>query len=444
MMLFRKDNGRTTLIYKNVVASFLLKVLAALVSIVMVPLTLTCLGEYKNGVWLTISSMLIWIDQMDIGLGNGLRNKLATFVAHEDMGEARKAISSTFAMLICIMVPMTLLLSLLVYLTDVYAFFNVIPSLIPELRVVLLTSTILVCLTFVFKFVGNVYMGLQLPAVNNLILVSGQALALLLTWLLLRHNVATFPNVVIANTAAPLLVFVVAYLVTFYLKYPKLRPAWAFINFRIALSLGNLGIRFFWLQIASVIQFMTANILISKFFTPAMVTPYQIAYRYFSLVLVAFTVICMPFWSATTDAYEKGDKQWLFRVNKRMNMMMGLIALLLLVMVVFSPFLYQLWIGDKCHVPYQMNVMMAIYIYLLIMSMRYSFFLNGVGALRLQLYMTVMVVFFIPLAWFVSSLTHDIISFMATMCICIAPSILVNKIQFTKILNDNARGIWRR
>ena len=118
MMLFRKDNGRTTLIYKNVAASFLLKVLAALVSIVMVPLTLTCLGEYKNGVWLTISSMLIWIDQMDIGLGNGLRNKLATFVAHEDMGEARKAISSTFAMLICIMVPMTLLLSLLVYLTD--------------------------------------------------------------------------------------------------------------------------------------------------------------------------------------------------------------------------------------------------------------------------------------------------------------------------------------
>ena len=91
-----------------------------------------------------------------------------------------------------------------------------------------------------------------------------------------------------------------------------------------------------------------------------------------------------------------------------------------------------------------MSVMMAIYVFLLVMSTRYSYFLNGIGALKLQLYMTVTVLFFIPLAWYVSRQTHDILYFMTIMCLCIAPSIIVNKIQFSKLLNGTATGIWRK
>ena len=432
------------MIYKNIAVSFLLKMVAAVISFVMIPLTLTCLGEYKNGVWLTISSMLLWIDQMDIGLGNGLRNKLATYIAHSQFDEARKAISSTLAMLVCIVIPIALILSLLIYTTDVFSFFNVMSSMIPDLRSVLLASVILVCMTFVFKTVGNVYMGLQLPAINNLIIVIGQAIALAATWVLLENDCATFRNIVLVNTSAPLLVFGIAYLITFYKRYPNLKPSFATVNLRIALPLGNLGLRFFWLQIASVIQFMTANILISKFFTPAMVTPYQITYRYFSLVLVIFSVVCMPYWNATTDAYERGDKAWIRQANRRMNILTAIIACVVVLMTIVSPYVYNIWVGEKCHVPFSMSVMMAIYVFLLVMSTRYSYFLNGIGALKLQLYMTVTVLFFIPLAWYVSRQTHDILYFMTIMCLCIAPSIVVNKIQFSKLLNGTATGIWRK
>ena len=444
MNILEKDNARNIMIYKNIAVSFLLKMVAAVISFVMIPLTLTCLGEYKNGVWLTISSMLLWIDQMDIGLGNGLRNKLATYIAHSQFVEARKAISSTLAMLVCIVIPIVLILSLLIYTTDVFSFFNVMSSMIPDLRSVLLASVILVCMTFVFKTVGNVYMGLQLPAINNLIIVIGQAIALAATWVLLENDCATFRNIVLVNTSAPLLVFGIAYLITFYQRYPNLKPSFATVNLRIALSLGNLGLRFFWLQIASVIQFMTANILISKFFTPAMVTPYQITYRYFSLVLVIFSVVCMPYWNATTDAYERGDKAWIRQANRRMNILTAIIACVVVLMTIVSPYVYNIWVGEKCHVPFSMSVMMAIYVFLLVMSTRYSYFLNGIGALKLQLYMTVTVLFFIPLAWYVSRQTHDILYFMTIMCLCIAPSIIVNKIQFSKLLNGTATGIWRK
>ena len=91
-----------------------------------------------------------------------------------------------------------------------------------------------------------------------------------------------------------------------------------------------------------------------------------------------------------------------------------------------------------------MTAMMALYIFLLVLSMRYSYFLNGIGALRMQLYMTVSAIVFIPLAWLVSYLTHDILWFMAVMCICNLPGIVVNIIQFNRILKGTATGVWRK
>jgi O-antigen/teichoic acid export membrane protein len=255
---------------------------------------------------------------------------------------------------------------------------------------------------------------------------------------------ASFLNVVIVNTAVPMLIYIIAYPITFYKVFPLLRPSLSLVNLRSAMSLGGLGVRFFWLQMAGVIQMMTANILISKLFSPEIVTPYQIAYRYFSLVLAAFTVICMPFWNATTDAYERNDIKWIQYANKRMRTIVIALGLCIVLMVAISPLVYNLWIGSKCEVPFGITLMVAIYTFIIIASSRYSYFLNGIGALRLQMYMTVTVVFFIPLAWLVSHLTHDINYFLAVMCICIAPSWIVNKIQFNKIINGKATGIWKK
>lgn len=437
------DNKRTILLAKNIIVSFFIKGWSAVVVLLMVPLTLKCLGVYQNGVWLTISSMLVWIDQMDIGLGNGLRNKLAMYVAQGDMTRARQVVSSTFVFLLVLIIPVLLLMLFLIWKTDVYSFLNVEKDIIPELRVALLSAVTLVCATFIFKFIGNVYMGMQLPAVTNLINAIGQTLALVATWILFTTGNADFFSVVIVNTAAPLLVYLLAYPYTFCWKYPELGPALSFVNLRSALSLANLGVKFFWIQIASVVQFLTANILISKFFTPEMVTPYQVAYRYMSLMSVVFTVVCMPFWNATTDAYTKNDMGWIAWANRKMGMLSLLILIALVFLTMLSPWIYEIWIGDRHLVPFGMTCMVATYIFLLILSMRYSYFLNGIGAMRLQLYMTVSAVVLIPLEWVVCKYTNSIIWFLAVMCLCNLPGLVVNVIQFNKILKGKATGIWR-
>ena len=433
---------RSRYLYANIAASFLIKGWSAVVVLLLVPATLHCLGEYQNGIWLTISSLLLWIDNMDIGLGNGLRNKVAEYMAHDETERTRRLISSTFAMLTCIIIPVLLILLLLIAVSDPYGVLNAEPSKVSHLDQVLMVTVTLVCTSFIFKLIGNFYMGLQLPAVSNLLIALGQTLALVGTYIVLWSGSHSLMHIALVNTAAPLLVYLIAYPITFYYKYPQLRPAFSLINLKEAKEVVNMGAQFFIMQISSVVLFMTSNLLISKLFSPSMVTPYQITYRYFSVLLVAFTVICMPFWNATTDAYERNDIEWIRQATRKLRLMTIGILVMMMVMVVISPWVYVIWIGDIT-IDFRMSIVMATYIFILIYSMRYSYFINGIGMLRLQLIFTVSAaIIFIPLAYLATQWTHNIIWFMVVMCLVNIPGLIINRIQFHKLINGKATGIW--
>ena len=439
------SSHRSSLLQKNILASFVIKGWSAAIVLLLVPATLNCLGEYKNGIWLTISSLLLWIDNMDIGLGNGLRNKIAEYMAHGDYERTRSLITSTFAMLTCIIIPVLLILLLLIAISDPYMVFNADPSKVDQLDQVLMVTVTLVCTSFIFKLIGNFYMGMQLPAVSNLLIALGQTVALIGTYIVLYSGSHSMMLIALVNTAAPLLVYLLAYPYTFFYKYPHLRPSFKLINFKEARAVINMGVQFFIMQISSVILFMTSNLLISKLFTPSLVTPYQITYRYFSLMLVVFSVICMPFWNATTDAYERGDIQWIRNATRKLRLMIIGIMACMVIMIVLSPWVYSIWIGDKVTIDIRMSIVMATYIFILIYSMRYSYFINGIGKLRLQLiFTTAAAIVFIPLAYLTTQLTHSIIWFMIVMCLVNLPGLIVNRIQFYKLINGIANGIWMK
>ncbi len=436
---------RSSLLQKNIIASFLIKGWSAIIVLLMVPATLHCLGEYKNGIWLTISSMLIWIDNMDIGLGNGLRNKVAEYVARGEHERTRSLISSTFAMLTCIIIPVLLVLLLLILIGDPYQLFNASPSRVSHLDQVLMVTVTLVCTSFIFKLIGNFYMGLQLPAVSNLLIALGQTLALAGTYLVLWSGSHSLMHIALVNTAAPLLVYLLAFPYTFLYKYPQLRPSFGLINLQEAKAVINMGVQFFIMQVSGVILFMTSNLLISNLFSPEMVTPYQITYRYFSILLVIFTVVCMPFWNATTDAYQRNDMEWIRNATRKLRLMTIGFLVCLGLMILLSDTIYAVWIDRQTIIDIKMSIVMAVYIFILIYSMRYSYFINGIGKLRLQLiFTTAAAVLFIPLAYLTTLWTHDIIWFMVVMCLVNIPGLIVNRIQFSKLINGKAKGIWNK
>lgn len=440
------QDKRTALMRKNIALSFLIKGWSGIVTLLLVPATLHCLGEYKNGIWLTVSSMLIWIDNLDIGLGNGLRNQLASCLAHNDTEKARETISSTFIMLAVIILPIMLVAIAGAYAVDLYHFLNVDRQQIDDLTAVVVVSTILVSGTFIFKFIGNVYLGLQLPAVNNLLVTIGHTLALLGTYAVYYAGSRSLMHIAIVNTAAPLLTYLAAYPYTFNVRYPKLKPAWRHFNKNAVGSLFTIGVKFFVLQVAGILLFMSSNILISRLFNPALVTPYQIAYRYFSMVMLLFTIISTPYWTATTDAWERGDVEWIKGSRRGMDKIIIAMAAMLAIMVAVSQPVYRIWVGSEVEIPLSLSALMAIYMFVILASLSYSYYLNGVGALTIQLICTVTAaVLFIPLTYLaVRQMSHDVNTIIIMMTAVNLPGLVVNKIQFDKIVYKKAGGIWTR
>jgi len=434
---------RTSLVRKNIWLSLVVKGCSVLVQLLMVPLTLGCLGNYKNGIWLTISSILIWIDNLDIGLGNGLRNKLAEYNAKGDIANARKVVSSTFFMLILLILPIAILLNILVATVDVYSFFNVDKAIVGNFREVLSVSLIFVCSTFIFKFIGNFYMGMQLPAINNVIVTAGQTLSLIGTFVVYLLGNGSLLLIAIINTLSPLIIYLLSYVITFNMRYKDFRPIIRSVSITSMKELCNVGVKFFVLQIASLLLFMSSNVLISKFYSPAMVTPYQVAYRYFCVIMLLFTIICTPYWSATTDAYQKNDKVWMAKTDRSLNKVLQLMTLIAVLMIAFADKVFYVWVGAQVEISFGMVVLMATYIMILVVSIRFSFILNGVGALNLQLLMTVTAtIVFIPLSIILLRHTHNINYLIAVMCLVNIPGLIVNYIQYRKILNGTARGVW--
>lgn len=441
--MLNSSNDRTRLLKLNILYSALIKGWSCVVQLVLVPLTLHCLNQYEYGLWLTINSLLIWIDTFDIGLGNGLRNTLTAAVAQGDHERGRRLVSTTLVMLTAIVSVVLLLFVATLHGINVYEMLNVDREQIDNLSEILIVSVALVGATFVFKFIGNIYLAMQLPAVNNLLVALGQTLSLVGIFALTFIGHVDLMQVAVVYTASPLLVYLVSYPVTF-TRYRYFRPSIRLFDRREVRALMSLGIRFFVAQVAGLVIFASSNLIISHVFSPKEVTPYQIAYRYFGLTNILFTLISAPLWSATTDAYTRGDWAWIRQTMRKMRKVLLLFVLLLAVMFAMATPIYHLWVGREVIIPMEMSLLMGIYMIVIIYGTCYSNMICGFGKIRLLTTITVIeAVVYIPLAILLARQmgTEGIV---LALVLVNAVSAVVNKTQYDKIASGTASGIWNQ
>ena len=67
-----------------------------------------------------------------------------------------------------------------------------------------------VCLTFVFKLIGSIYMAHQLPAVNNLLTFLGSFVSLIVIAILKQTTDGSLKEVAITFTASAALIYILA------------------------------------------------------------------------------------------------------------------------------------------------------------------------------------------------------------------------------------------
>lgn len=439
-----RGDDRTQLMIKNIIGSFAVKGWSLLVQLLLVPLALNCLTAYEYGLWLTLNAIMTWMDNFDVGLGNGLRNRLAEAVATGDMLTARKYVSTTITSLAVLATVFCVILLVGTPLVNLYGFLNVEQSLVPNLNLIVVMLSVTVCMSFVAKSVGSVFLALQMPFLNNLMAACASTMTLIFIWLLTLNGIHSLMLACLAFTLMPLLSYIGFSIYAFYFKYAHLRPSLSFFDFSSVRSLMGLGVKFFIGQLSGMMLMLTANLIISKALTPAEVTPYQIAYRYFSIILIPFTLISTPTWSATTDAYKRGDIAWVKKTLRQQEWIVTGIGVVLIGMLLASSLFYSIWVGDKVSISFSLSASVATYTFILVASMCYSNILYGIGKMDL----TVLTVFLMAIIFvagaYSTTQSYGVVGMVILQSAVTLGCTLQNMIQCKLILAGKAHGFLNR
>ena len=158
--------------------------------------------------------------------------------------------------------------------------------------------------------------------------------------------------------------------------------------------------------------------------------------------MMVFNIVLSPYWSAFTDAYTKGDFEWMKNIHRKLTKVWIGLSLVSVILLAISPIAYKLWLHDSIEIPFATSVSMFVYINVLSFSTMYMILLNGTGKVFLQ-----MVIY--------------IICALVSIPTCVAlcgrlgvPGILIvlssvyalqagaARIQLNKILLNQSTGIW--
>lgn len=442
LKFFTKGNERSLTVKKNIIYSFLIKGVSILISLMLVPMTLGYVSAEIYGVWLTISSILHWLTYMDVGFTLGLKNRLAECLANGDYEKGRSLVSTTYFIMAVIFIPLAVLLMFVCPNIDWCSILNVAQS-----NQEVVTKTIMLLLVFVaLQMIVNVFVAVvaahQKTALSSLFNVIGQACSLVIIGFMTYFVTPSLFNLAFAYSLMPVVIVAISSVIYFRTSMKNVAPRFSRINLGYVKDLWNLGAKFFIIQIQMIVLYQSTNLLISHLSGPESVTQYNIAYKIFNVVVMAYTIVLTPLWPAFTDAYTKGDYQWMRNIYRKLSRTFMLVCLAVIVLTVLSPIIYNLWIGDKVTIPFLLTVSIAIYTLLHCWDALQVMLINGVGAVKLQTYVVLIgLVLHIPMSLFLGKYI-GILGVIASMCLINVIYISFFTTQIRKIINQKAKGIW--
>jgi O-antigen/teichoic acid export membrane protein len=382
---FNKGHKRSILAKKNILASLVIKGCSIAISLVIVPLSLNYVNPSQYGIWLTLSSMVAWISFLDIGFTQGLRNKFAEAKAKGDTLLARIYISTTYFYIGIIFSIVWVVLLIVSQIVNWQTLLNIPANLEQEVSRVVVVIFTYFCFQFVFRIINTMLIADQKPAKASFLDLSGQLISLIIIFALTKFTKGSLLNLGLAIGIAPTIVILSANLILFKTQYKDYVPSIKLAKREYAKDIMNLGLKFFVLQIASIVQFQTISFLIAHYFSTLQVTTYNIAYKYFFTLQMIFMILLSPLWSGTTDSYNSGDTEWIKAVVKKYLLFLIPFILFGAVMLAFAKPVYDLWLGkNTVEIKFQISLLCYIFFSTGMFASIFVAVINGIGALKIQ------------------------------------------------------------
>jgi O-antigen/teichoic acid export membrane protein len=442
--IFKSDDKRNVSLRNNILLSGLFKMIGLFTSLLIVPVTLGYLDNEVYGIWMTITSIMYMISTFDIGLGNGLRNYLTEAISSGDYQKARAYLSTSLIALSSIALVLAIASIVPFTLLNFNEVFNSWQMSSNELRNTVIVAVAFTLVNFVIKNIGYIFVALQHYALNDFLTISGNVLSLIIIFFLTKLTTPHLIYVVLAITASPVAIYSIA-AIPIFRRYKQLRPSFSSFNRNILKEVVSKSLGFFIIQITScMIIFGAINIFIARYCGPSEVTTYNIAYKYFNLLAIAYTIIISPMWNAYTDAYVKGDFAWIKGTYNKAILFWILSLAAGLVMLIVSQIFFHLWVGDKVKVPFALSCSVLFYISMFNFNNCVTYLLNGLNKIKVQIITSCTATAVYLLAVFLLEPGCGIYGIVLTAGFTYLIMSLIHFYQGRKLISQTASGIWNK
>ncbi|MDX8335951.1 lipopolysaccharide biosynthesis protein [Candidatus Cetobacterium colombiensis] len=377
------DENRGIILRKHLSLGFIYKILGMGLSYISVPLFLEYLGEKDYGLWMVIFSTISWIFMFDLGIGNGLKNKLTQCLVEKNILEAKKYITTGYIVLsvIALVIFIVGFLGIQIFnIKNLLSLDNYNEYFLKKLILIVFVITILNFIVGLYKIF---YIAEHNSTIGNFSNLLFQSFFLCLLIILKKINLISLINIGIIYPGINLIIGIF-FTVKYFKKHKELIPKFQYFDKEKIKSIGGTGIEFFIIQISMLIILTTDNLIITKLLGVEAVTPYNIISKLFQSFLVLSGIILMPLWTLFLDAYLKKDKKWILKTLKKLNILYLILCIGILITIFLTPLITKIWLQKTIEFPKYLILFWGMFILIRVYGDIYMYFVNGIGKIRLQ------------------------------------------------------------
>lgn len=441
MMAWRRLTGSSKTFLINVLSSFGVKGLSILVGFVSMPAFISYFGDNAIlGLWFTMLSVLSWILMADMGIGNGLRNKIIPSLEEGNPVEVRKYVSSSYLSLLAVSAVICAVLLCAIPFVDWGSLFGLElgSADLSDLDKAVAIIVVAICLQFVLRLVASITYAMQRAFIPSLLTLITNLSLLLCCLAAIAFNVSG--SIVLMAIFYLLSANVPLIVATFVVFMGRLRgcfPSPKYFSVQYAKDVVSLGVAFLWLQFMALLLNNTPSFLIALFSNSSDVVEYQLYLKVFTLGSSMVLLAAAPIWSAATKAKYENNFKWLQKLFYLFFVGLAGIVMLQLLLALFIQPIFDLWLGVGYMEAQSINVVvLAIYGAILAWSAVVTQFGNGLGELKLQtIFLTIGACSNIPLAYFLTGLLGSYLGVVVSNMLAYIPYLLVQTIWLIFYLN---------
>lgn len=439
----RKDDKN---IIGNAVAGLFVKGGAILVNFLMLRIYMR---YFQNstvlGTWLTILSVLNWFLMFDLGIGNGLRNKLPNAIRDKDYKLAKQLISSAYIFLAGILILVWIVAFIAIPFADWNTILNISDTLLSR-------SVLSTCFSIVFtgmilqlllKIIQSILYAFQKAwVVSFLTLLSNCIILVAVCIMSSQTDASNLIRVSYINVMAVNLPLLIATIIVFIKLIPQCVPRLSFYVKEYAISIFKEGLVLLWLTIIFMIISSTNEFLISYTTSPDNVVEFQAYNRIYNGISSIFVVMLTPIWSAVTKAKLELNYSWIKRLYKRLLVLsLGCLAINVIVIPVLQ-WVMNIWLGESTiTINYLFAVIFSVSNFMFVVHNVNTSFGNGFSYYKVQnIWMGLAAVVNIPLAFLLVHITGSWIGVVLANIISLMPFEIMEPIYFNKKLNSLMKG----